>query len=207
VCASDYVTTVILARAVERIASLAPNISVDIRAPVRNIGEVFERGGIDLLIMPRQYIEPLDHPSQTWFTDDQVCIVWTSSAAAGAELSFEQYLSMGHVAVRFGDDRSLTFEEWFLPRYGKQRRVEVTVDNFSTLPLLVVGTQRIATLHRRLAMHFARYLPLTLVEPPFEMPALAEMMCWPRYQDQDPAHRWFRQVLSDCAQSPAAAGG
>ena len=199
VCASDYVTTVALADAVARMAALAPKVSVDIRAHSRNVAEVFERGGIDLLVMPRQYIEPIDHPSQMWFRDDQVCVVWNGSEAARTGLDFDRYLALGHVAVRFGDERSLTFEEWFLPRYGKQRRVEASVDNFSTLPLLVVGTQRVATLHRRLAVHFSKHLPLTLIEPPFEMPAVEETMCWPRYQDQDPAHRWFRSVLLDSA--------
>ena len=206
VCASDYVTTVVLATAIERIAALAPGVGVDIRAPARNVGELFERGGIDLLVMPQQYIEPIKHPSQLWFKDEQVCVVWSGSEAARAPLSFDQYMGMGHVAVRFGDERSLTFEEWFLPRYGKQRRVEASVDNFSTVPLLVVGTQRIATLHRRLALHFAKYLPLTLMVPPFAMPPLEETLCWPRYQDQDPAHRWFRQILLDCAQSTPDAG-
>lgn len=205
VCASDYATTVVLAQALEQVAAQAPHLSIDIRAPVRHIAEVFERGSIDLLVMPRQYVEAIKHPSQVWFSDDQVCMVWSGSAAAQGELTFERYLAMGHVAVRFGDDRSLTFEEWFLPRYGKQRRIEVTVDNFSTLPLLVVGTERIATLHRRLARHFARHLPLTLLEPPFEMPALCEMMCWPRYQDMDPAHRWFRQTLLAQVQTPPGA--
>lgn len=205
VYASDYVTTVMLSAAVQRMALLAPLVSIDIRAPVRNVAEVFERGGIDLLVMPRQYIEPIQHPSQLWFSDDQVCVVWSASEAARTPMDFDRYMAMGHVAVRFGDERSLTFEEWFLPRYGKQRRVEASVDNFSTVPLLVVGTQRIATLHRRLALHFARHLPLTLIEPPFEMPAVQETLCWPRYQDQDPAHRWFRDVLMDCAK-PAATG-
>jgi LysR family nod box-dependent transcriptional activator len=199
VCASDYVTTVMLAKAIARIEQLAPRIAIDVRSPARNVVEVFDRGTADLLVMPQQYVEQIKHPHQTWFSDDQVCMVWSDSATAGKRLTFERYIAMGHVAVRFGDERSITFEEWFLPRYGKQRRVEVSVDNFSTLPLLVVGTQRIATLHRRLALHFASHLPLRLIEPPFEMPRLAETMCWPRYLDNDPAHVWFRRVLMECA--------
>ena len=116
---------------------------------------------------------------------------------------------MGHVAARFGDDRSLTFEEWFLPRYGQQRRVESTVDNFSSLPLLVVGTERIATMHRRLAEHFAQHLPLRLLATPFEMPPVVEVMSWPRYLDRDPAHLWVREALLACAGglAPGAAAG
>jgi DNA-binding transcriptional LysR family regulator len=108
-------------------------------------------------------------------------------------------MDLGHVAVRFGDERSTTFEEWFLPRYGRQRRVEGSVDNFSTLPLLLVGTQRVATLHRRLALHFTRMLPLRIVDAPFEMPPLVELMTWPRHLAHDPAHAWLRNQVQACA--------
>ena len=210
VCASDYVTTVMLADAIQRVARLAPGVAIDVRSPPTSVLEVFDRGGIDLLVMPEQYVARLDHPQQRLFEDTQVCMVWsgnTEVAPAGAGFTFEAYMAAGHAAVRFGDERSVAFEEWFLPRYGKQRRVESSVDNFATLPLLVVGTQRVATLHRRLAAHFARYLPLRVVEAPFDMPALVEMMAWPRYLDHDPAHVWLRQTLVACAAALTAPAG
>lgn len=203
VCASDYVTTVMLARAVARIAEQAPGVAIDIRGQTPDVFELLDRGGIDLLILPEQYAERIQHPRTPWFSDDPACIVWTGNTSVpGDELSFDDYMAMSHVAVHFGDDRSIIFEEWFLPRYGKQRRVDVTVDNFSTTALLVVGTQRISTLYRRLAEHFARSMPLRLVRPPFDMPPIVEMMFWPRHLDQDPAHAWFRAALQESARTP-----
>ncbi len=204
VCASDYVTTVMLAEAVRRIAEQAPSVVIDIRSQGQDVFDVFDRGGIDLLVLPQQYLTRVKHLHTPWFEDEQVCMVWSGNDLVGDTLSFDQYMAMGHVAVRFGDERSLTFEEWFLPRHGKQRRVEASVDNFSTLPLLVVGTNRIATLHRRLAEHFAEALPVRLIKPPFEMPALVEVVCWPRYLDHDPAHQWFRDTLLACAERSQA---
>ena len=93
----------------------------------RDVFDVFERGAIDLLVLPEQYITRVKHSHLPWFEDEQVCVVWSGNSAVGDALTFEQYMAMGHVAVRFGDDRSITFEEWFLPRYGKQRRVDVSV--------------------------------------------------------------------------------
>ncbi|MEO7547719.1 MAG: LysR family transcriptional regulator [Ramlibacter sp.] len=196
VCASDYVTTVMLASTLQVVAQLAPSVVVEIRGPSPQAFENFDRGGVDLMMLPQQYAQRLEDACHApWFHDEQACLVWVGNAAVGDALSFEQYIAMGHVAVRFGDERSLTFEEWFLPRYGKQRRIEATVDNFSALPLLVVGTNRIATLHRRLAEHVVQQLPLRLLKPPFEMPPLTETMFWPKYLDKDPAHQWFRQTL------------
>lgn len=207
VCASDYVTTVLLAQVVRRLAALAPALTLDVRSPPRDVVEVFDRGAIDLLVMPKQYAERLPHPQAPLFEDTQVCLVWADHPALGDTLSFEQYLQFGHVAVRFGDERSVSFEEWFLPRYGRQRRVECSVDNFSTLPLLVIGTSRIVTLHRRLARHFAGSLPLRLLEPPFAMPPLVETMAWPRHLQNDPAHLWLREQVRAAAVELGAADG
>lgn len=193
--ASDYVTTVMLGPAMARIAREAPSVSIDIRSPVSEVVEVFDRGAIDLLVMPMQYTAQIRHPQQCWFEDEQICMVCARNPHVGEELSFEAYMALGHVTVHLGDERSSSFEEWFLPRYGQRRRVEGSVDNFSTLPLLVMGTDRIATLHRRMAEHFARYLPVRLVKAPFEMPRVIEMMCWPRHLEHDPAHLWLRESL------------
>jgi DNA-binding transcriptional LysR family regulator len=202
VCASDYVTTVILASALRVIAEKAPGVVVDIRSHAADVFEAFERGSIDVMVMPQQYASRTDHPHHRWFQDEQACLVWAGHPTVGEDLTFDQYMAMGHVAVRFGDERSLTFEEWFLPRYGKQRRIEASVDNFSTLALLVVGTGRIATLHRRLAEHVAQHLPVRVLKPPFEMPPLVEVLCWPKYLDRDPAHQWFRETLLAAAAEP-----
>jgi DNA-binding transcriptional LysR family regulator len=199
VCASDYVTTVMLAQAVVRIAEQAPRVAIDIRSPPKDVGAALERGHIDLLVLPEQYVAQIKHPQARLFEDTQVCMVWSGNTQVTENLSFEQYMNLGHVAVRFGDERSITFEDWFLPRHGRQRRIESSVDNFSTLPLLLIGTTRVATLHRRLAQHFARYLPLLLIDAPFEMPALAEVMAWPRHLDHDPAHLWLREMLASSA--------
>ena len=196
VFASDYVTTVLLGAAVCDIARTAPGVTIDIRSPPKDVDESLMRGDVDLLVLPQQYVARLKHPQVALFEDTQVCTVWSGNRRVGEKLDFEQYLGLGHVAVRFGDERSITFEDWFLPRYGQQRRIEASVDNFSTLPLLVVGTDRVATLHRRLAWHFAQYLPLRVIDAPFDMPPLQEVMAWPRHLDHDPAHLWIRQTLA-----------
>lgn len=208
VCASDYVIAVMLAQAVQRMAALAPGVALDLRSPPDDVVESFERGSIDLMVIPDQYASRLDHPQQPLFTDTQVCMVWAEHAQVQHSLTMDAYMELGHVAVRFGNERSMAFEEWFLPRTGRQRRIECSVDNFAALPQLVVGTQRAATLHRRMAEHFAQHHALRLVSAPFEIPALTEVMVWPRHLQQDPAHQWLRQQLVETAAGlPAALSG
>ena len=198
ICASDYATTVLLSRAVRAVASQAPHVVLDIRSPMQNALEVFERGEIDLLVMPEPYMAPFPQPKRKLFEDTHVCMVWAGNEQIGTTLDFGQYMALGHVAVHFGNQHSLAFEEWFLPRTGRQRRVELIVDNFSILPQVLLGTQRVATLHRRQADHFAQHMPLRLIATPFDMPPLVEMVAWPAHLDHDPAHLWLRGLLNDC---------
>jgi DNA-binding transcriptional LysR family regulator len=209
VCASDYVVAVVLAQALRDLATSAPGIRVDISRPPVDMLDAFERGSFDVLIMPEQYVSRLEHPQERLFEDDHVCMVCSSHPLARQGLTMDDYLDHGHVALRLGDEASVAFEELFLVRYGRRRRNECTVDHFSSLPLLVMGTRRIATLHRRLAEAMAQRFPVTLLPTPIQIDPLVEVMVWPRYLDTDPAHQWLRAALLRAAQglpAPAAPG-
>jgi DNA-binding transcriptional LysR family regulator len=195
-CVSDYVTTVLMADVIQHIANQAPQVSIEVRRPPKDYAEVFDRGVLDLIVMPEPYLANVAHPKEPLFQDTHACLVWSGHATVGECLTFDEYMELGHVVVRLGDDaRAVMFEEWFQPRYGRQRRIECSVDNFSTLALLVVGTQRVATLHRRLAEYAVRHLPLRLLEAPVDVPPLVETMAWPRHMQNDPAHAWLREQV------------
>ncbi len=86
-----------------------------------------------------------------------------------------------------------------MQRYGISRRVEVTTYNFSTTPCLVLNTERVATVHRRLAALAARSAPLVMLDPPVPMPAMEQAIQWPRYRSQDPGLDWLRGALVEAA--------
>jgi LysR family transcriptional regulator, nod-box dependent transcriptional activator len=199
VAASDYMLDVLLAEVVRDLASTAPGMRLDIRRTPIDVIEAFERGSIDLLIIPEQYASRLQHPQRVVLRDEHVCMMCAKASDTMDVLTMDQYLDRGHISIRLGNEASLAFEEWFLPRYGRQRRVECTIDQFSIAPLLVMGTQRIVTMHRRMAEEMAKRFPVRLFAAPFEMQPLTEVMVWPRYLDEDPAHRWLRSAISSRA--------
>ena len=199
VAASDYMLDVLLADAVRQLAASAPGMRLDIRRTPIDVLEAFERGSIDMLIIPEQYASRLQHPQSEVLRDEHVCMMCAESARDIRKLTMDDYLNRSHVSIRLGNDVSLAFEEWFLPRYGRQRRVDCTVDQFSIAPLLVMGTERIVTMHRRMAEEMAKRFPVVLFPAPFEMQPLCEVMVWPRYLDDDPAHRWLRTAVQTAA--------
>jgi LysR family transcriptional regulator, nod-box dependent transcriptional activator len=81
----------------------------------------------------------------------------------------------------------------------------VTVRSHALFPYFIVGTKRIATLHRRQASIFARQFPLGVLELPFRIPSLREMFQRRQSNDGDPALEYLRVRFSDVAQNCAAA--
>lgn len=196
---SDYLISVLFAQVIQKIHQEAPNITFEMLGPGDNSGELLIRGEVDLMIVPERYIIE-GHPSQLLFEEDHVCVVWQGNTQVGDSLTLEQYMDMGHVSVGFGRTRHMSIEEWFMNQYGFNRRLEVITNDFNTLPQLVVGTQRIATMHQRLARLYAEYLPLRILPPPVRIPVMREFMLWHRSVDGDPMHRWLRERISEFIQ-------
>ena len=196
---SDYLISVLFAQVIQKIHQEAPNITFEMLGPSDNSGELLVRGEVDLMIVPERYI--IDgHPSKLLFEEEHVCVVWQGNTQVGATLTLEQYMEMGHVSVGFGRSRHMSIEEWFMNQYGFNRRLEVITNDFNTLPQLVVGTQRIATMHQRLARLYADHLPLRILPPPVKIPVMREVMLWHRSVEGDPMHRWLRERISEFIQ-------
>jgi LysR family nod box-dependent transcriptional activator len=195
--ASDFVSTVLLGELGRRIAAEAPGVSIDISPTTSTPAEQLERGEVELMILPRKYMSE-SQPTELLFEETYTCIVWTGNTLVGDTLSLGQYMELGHVSSRFGT--SLTsFEEHFLRDSGYDRRIEVSTTNFTSLPHFVIGTNRIATMHTRLARMLACYYPIRLIAPPIAFPKLEMCMQWNRFLDSDPSHMWLRKMMLEIA--------
>lgn len=192
--ASDYATTVLLTPLAQLLETEAPGISLDIVSLGDRNLERLERGEVDLAIYPARNASP-DHPQEALLDESYLCVVWTGFHLSGNALTFDQYMASRHVAAQFGDLRVPSFESWFFAAHGVQRNVVVSASTFNALAPLVVGTQRIATVHARLARMYARVLPVRVLEPPFEIPPLNLVMQWNPHSEQDAAHAWLRRRL------------
>ncbi|HUA18056.1 MAG TPA: LysR family transcriptional regulator [Bryobacteraceae bacterium] len=192
---SDYAQTVVMTEALPRLQKVAPNVGIEIIPIVGEHASALERGEIDLSFGPATYLVP-GHPSERLYEDEFVCLAWSGNRRVERSLSLETYLRLGHIVVRFGKHRELpTFDEWFTRHLGHERRIEVVTTAFNLVPQLLIGTSRIATVHRRLAIFYRRFLPLRIIPPPLEIPKFEQFMQWHRSRDRDPGSVWLRSVL------------
>jgi len=200
---SDYAATVLMPEILPRLEQLAPRVTLEINSHLDSPAEKLERGETDLLIYPRGHNSP-HHPCEDLFKEDFVCLVWSKNELVKETISLEQYLAMGHVASTVGDQHMPTIDKTVFERLGYERRIEIHAMAFNLVPELVVGTKRIATVHRRLAQKHAAFLPIRLLEPPIAIPLFTETIQWHKYRDSDPAIAWLRKLIHEAANPTGA---
>ncbi|WP_439373326.1 LysR family transcriptional regulator [Bradyrhizobium sp. DASA03120] len=207
ICVSDFATIVLLRSVVERVAREAPGIRFEFMPHADPFDQPLERAEIDFLIVPEVYMSDT-HPKAVLFEETVVCVGCRSNKQLSRQLTFERYMSMGHVAVKFGRSRVPSIDDWYMKEHGLKRRVEVVVQSFGMIPHMLVGTNRIATMPLTLVKYFAKTMPLRINRLPLPLPGFTEAVQWPLVHNTDPASIWMREVLLQEAArlAPARAG-
>lgn len=190
IMASDYITDLLLNDVLRDMEKSAPNIRVDILPVHDSPQDSLERQQVDLLVT-LDYALSADHPSCILFEDDHVIIGWNQNPVMHEKISRQTYFSLGHIVARFGKNRVPAFEDGFMRQMKQSRRVEVVAPSFHLLGGLVVGTNRIATVHRRMAERMAQTAPLMLRELPFSIPPIREGVQWHIASGNDAAVNWI----------------
>ena len=194
IMASDYVTEVALARTLNEMQNDAPQMRFEVQQIDGQLIESLERGLVDILITI-DYAMSADHPSEILFQDDHVVVGWNGNPVMQQDMTRDVYFAQPHVITRFGRGRVSAFEDWFMRRQKQARRVEIVAPTFVSVPSFIVGTNRIATMHRRLATRMASVLPLTIKEVPMDIPPIREAIQWHLSNSNDPAIRWVVERL------------
>ncbi|WFU14511.1 LysR family transcriptional regulator [Bradyrhizobium sp. CB3481] len=200
---SDFMTIVFFGKIVDRVAREAPAVRFEFLPLADDPDGVLQRGEADFLVLPEVFMSTA-HPKAILFDETLVCVGCRSNKQLSRQLTFESYMSMGHVAAKFGPTLRPSIEEWFLLKHGLKRRIEVVVQGFSMIPPMLLNTGRIATMPARLAKQFAKSTPLQIVELPLPNAEFTEAVQWPALHNTDPASIWMRRVLSQEASRMAS---
>lgn len=200
IIASDYVSHVLLADVLRRIAHEAPGLSFDIRPSGNTMLQDLDQGRVDLLVTPAHVAAP-DHPQAVLFEDTYQVIACHQHPELQDGITLEQYQALGHVVYQNERGMNPWFEQWYANAHGDTRRIEVVTHSFALLPRFIVGTRRIATVQSRLAMQFEQATPVRLLSPPMETPRLTEVLQWHRYRVDDPGVQWVRDRIIAAAQA------
>lgn len=198
---SDYVSAVLFTEAGRLADSLAPRVSFEVRRIEYPAHEQIESGDIDLLIMPEMYLSR-NHDQEPLYTETFVCVVWQGNTQVGDEIGIEQLASLRHVVADPGGSKGRmpnVIDTWFEEHIGWQRQIAARVVDFTAMPQFVQGTNRVAIIHRRLALRFAAEYELKVLPLPVSLPLVNVGMQWHRHRSSDSGVRWLRELMKSVA--------
>ena len=176
-----------------RLSKSAPGLRFEVASPTKDPIEALETGVADLLLMPEKYISD-QHPSTPCFEDTYCVIACMQNWDIGETLDLDTFFDTPHVDAVF-PTLAPGYSEWFMRQSGRERRIEVRAGGFTALPHFVIGTDRIAVVHRRLAKQFASHLPLRILEAPVEIPRIVESLQWHRHSEENECLAWVRSEI------------
>src|SRR5690606_24742718 len=128
-----------------------------------------DRGELDLLLTPEEHCIA-GHPTELLFAEQHVVVGWAGNPLMRARLTTAAFLEAGHIAVRVGQGNRASFAESHLASLTGARRIEITASSFTSVPDLLVGTRRLAVMHRLMAQVMASRLEIAWQELPFPFP-------------------------------------
>ena len=133
------------------------------------------------------------HPIETPFEEHLCGALWRDSRLAASKLTVDSHAAAGHGVMKTPADARPAFERWFMQRFGMARRVDAQTFSVVAAPALVVGTERMATVHGRLAPRVAPALLIVL--RPLPVPPMGRAMQWHKYPSTNPGLSCLRRLM------------
>ncbi len=193
---SDYVEFILLPVLMQRLETIAPQVSLQIRSGDRQkLLALLDSGELDLVcgVFPEQV--PW-HQTQCLFEEHYVCVCRADHPLAGKALSLEDYLAASHLLVSVKEDRVGRVDQ-MLAEQNLTRHIALSLPHFLIAPFILAQTDLVATLAQRIALAFAQSQSLTLLSPPLPISGFSVFMRWHQSSDHSPACQWLRSIMAD----------
>jgi DNA-binding transcriptional LysR family regulator len=181
---------------VRRMAKLAPSVILDVRPlGALNVLDQLDHGEIELALST--LVDGGDRFKCVGLLEDEYVVLMSDdhSMAADPEMSIEDFAALPHIDITSsGDDTH--FVDDVLAEHGLARLVAARLPLHSLVSVMV-GSQAVAVVPRRVAADLVAVCPLAMLPLPFASPRISLSMIWHRRLDNHPAHRWLRGTCRD----------
>jgi DNA-binding transcriptional LysR family regulator len=189
---SAVVTVGILAA---RIGKIAPHVLLDFRpSGTLKILDLLDRGELDLAIGPHSHSgERFSY--QLLLKDEFVAVLRKNhSATKIRELTAENFSDLPQLEISSAR-HATDFIDEALGQSKLARRIALRAPFLSAVRILV-SSDMVSVLPRRIAEELVRYRPLAICALPFSSPVIETAMIWPRWLYNQPAHGWLRNIVA-----------
>lgn len=190
---TDFVVEILMGPLTRAVAKAAPNVVLEFVRPP-SATQALEEGAVDLIVGPESSMSAR-YSAALLATEDYLVIGDAHNPLLKSPLTVKRFFELGHVSMRYGLNNRPTFAEMQVNRQPHRRKVEVIAASFAAMPILIVGTRRIALLQRSLAHSYAARFPLALLDPPFEIEPVQIFVQSQESAKEDAGVRWLMALV------------
>lgn len=209
IMATDYAECTLIPALLKQLRELAPQITLDILTPSDVSFVDVERGKVDMVINRFDTMPLSFHQKRLW-TDSFSCM-FSCDNPIGDNYTLVAYLGSHHIWVSktgmgvgvgmdSDDVQHLGWVDETLRSLGEKRHIRIFTRHYQAAALLAEQQDLVVTVPTKLARLHASNERIVILPPPFEIPPIELTMAWSPLLQNDPAHRWMRQLIGETAQ-------
>jgi DNA-binding transcriptional LysR family regulator len=191
---NNYAARTVVPALVRDIGKAAPLVSLDV-SPLgaRDVLDQLDAGEIEVALTT--LVDGGERFRCVSVMDDDYIMLLDAKhpAAMETELSYDLIAGYPHIAITSTRDDTSFIDEALEAR-GLARKIATRVP-FLSIVLMLVDSDLMVVVPRRVAMDLARVCLLVVRELPFASPRITLSMLWHRRVDNHTAHRWLRDMI------------
>jgi DNA-binding transcriptional LysR family regulator len=192
---NNYAAVVVAGPIVAAARAQAPKVRLSLMpSGTLNLVDRLDRSELDLAISGRAP-DGERFASRLLIQDRFVAVFRSGHPALRKKLTIAALAALDYLAVTSSGE-NIDFLDTAL-QARKSARVIASEVPYLSAGAVLVQSNLVAILGRKLAVEFRRAYPIEIRELPFEAPSLRSVMSWHRRFDDLPAHRWLRDTIID----------
>ena len=189
IAVTDYVELICMPALMAHLANVAPGIQLAIQHLTPSLpAEALDNGTIDLAV-GRFPDVPTRFHSRRWASETLKVALRKKHPLVEGKLDLAAFLRLRHLWVHGGQARGMV-DQW-LEDHELKREIVYTTPNYLQAAHIVASSDLAAVLPTELARHFARLLPLQLLDLPFDLGTFQLDIVSVAQRERDAALQWL----------------
>jgi DNA-binding transcriptional LysR family regulator len=203
VCAPDFFQLLVLPHLMRSFIASGYAVTVEVRTLEKELpvdGLLDNRVDLALCFSPDFEHIPAGLMSQVLLEDDLICVMDREFAPLSAAIDAKTFAARPHVYPVTWTSDTNQVDGW-LNRQGLKRRIMARANSYAAALQMVVGTDFVLTMPRRIQTLLGNEPWVCVREMPADLPGFTLDMVWSERASQDEANAWFReQIVKVCAE-------
>lgn len=192
IAVNNYAAVVEVGPIVAAVRAQAPKVRLSlVPSGTLNLADRLDRSELDVAISARELVGER-FASRVLIDDRYVAVLRGGHPALRKRLTVDALARMPYLAISSSGE-NLDFMDQALGR--KDARSTALDVPYLSAGAVLVQSNLVAILGRKLAQEFRRAHAIEIRELPFKAPGLCSVMMWHRRLDDVPAHRWLRDTI------------